>query len=79
MQATERLWRTGEGKLVRDGDEGATELAYTPGDEIASKDESLVPGTDEGDEKADRKAAEEPTNKQAPTEANKAAQKPADK
>lgn len=53
--ATERLWRTADGGLVRDGDEAATLLAYTVGDEIRPADEHLVP--------AERKAAEKPADK----------------
>lgn len=75
--ATERLWRTDDGKLVRDGDELAASLAYAPGDEIAARDESLVPGDEDvkapevpGDE--DVKAAETPANKMAAKPANKA-------
>lgn len=53
--ATERLWRTADGRLVRDGDEAATVLAYTAGDEIRPADEHLV--------LADRKATEKPADK----------------
>jgi hypothetical protein len=73
--ATERLWRTADGQLVRDGDEAGQSLAYTPGDQIAPKDESLVPG----DDQADAKAADKPENKMAAPPANKAAAKPGNK
>ena len=69
MKVTERLWRTADNRLVRDGDEAAQRLAYTPGDEVAPRDESLVPG-DEPEQ------AEEPAE---PKLRAKAAVKPADK
>lgn len=66
MKAEERLWRTGDGRLVADGDLDAAFLAYTAGDEIAPADQDRVPGV----------AAED---KQRATPANKARQKAADK
>lgn len=75
MQATERLWRTADGKLVRDGDEAGTSLAYTPGDEVAPKDEALMPG----DGKASDQAEDKGTAKAAPKPADKAAARPDNK
>lgn len=67
MRAEQRLWRTGDGRLVADGDPAGAVLAYTPGDDIAPRDESLVPDASEPeperDEGADSKAAEPPANK----------------
>jgi len=42
--AGERLWRTADGGLVRDGDPDAATLAYAAGDEITAADEGRVPG-----------------------------------
>lgn len=67
--ASERLWRTADGRLVPDGDEAAERLAYAPGDEITARDEHLLSNTDKP--KTAAKAAAKP--------ADKAAAKPADK
>lgn len=75
MEATERLWRTADGKLVRDGDEAGTQLAYTPGDQIEPRDESLVPD----EKKPAERPADKPDAKAAATPANKAAAKPDNK
>lgn len=53
--ASERLWRTKDGGLVRDGDPDAATLAYAAGDEIAKADADKVP--------AERKAKPAPANK----------------
>lgn len=66
--ASERLWRTADGRLVPDGDEAAERLAYAPGDEITARDEHLLSSADK---KSASKAAVKP--------ADKAAAKPADK
>jgi hypothetical protein len=34
MQAQEKLYRTTDGRLVKEGDPAAAELAYNPGDEV---------------------------------------------
>lgn len=38
MNATQRLWRTTDGRLVPDGHLDARQLAYAPGDEIPAAD-----------------------------------------
>lgn len=38
MNATQRLWRTTDGRLVTDGHLDARQLAYAPGDEIPAAD-----------------------------------------
>lgn len=48
--ASERLWRTKDGGLVRDGDPDAAVLAYAAGDEIAKADADKLPA--EGKAKA---------------------------
>lgn len=67
MRAEQRLWRTGDGRLVVDGDPDGAVLAYTPGDDIKPRDEALVPGDVEGDEPetgdAESKQARQPVNK----------------
>lgn len=65
MQAKERLYRAADGRLVREGDEDGLTLAYTPGDDVLSRDEALLPGTGE------EKAAEVPGNKMASRPADK--------
>jgi hypothetical protein len=70
--ASERLWRTKDGGLVRDGDPDAATLAYAPGDEIAKDDESNVPS-------GRAKSQDKPVDKARRPAANKAGQKPADK
>ncbi|MEU8279557.1 hypothetical protein ACFYOK_29425 [Microbispora bryophytorum] len=42
MKATERLWRTADGRLVADGDEAGKSLAYAPGDDISEADVERV-------------------------------------
>lgn len=42
MNAEQRIWRTGDGELVEDGDARAAFLAYAPGDEVAASDEAAV-------------------------------------
>jgi hypothetical protein len=69
VAARERLWRTKDGKLVRDGDEAATSLAYTPGDEVKPADEYLVP-SDES-EPAPEKSVAKPADKAATRASNK--------
>ncbi len=73
MQTDERLWRTADGGLVRDGDEAGQSLAYAPGDEVAARDEHLVLGGDTA------KSAVKPEAKMAAKPPNKQAVKPADK
>lgn len=63
--ASERLWRTGDGRLVRDGDVDAAFLAYPAGARIEAKDEHLVPGAPVA------KAARKPADKQAAKPADK--------
>lgn len=43
MRAPSRLWRTGDGRLVLDGDPAASVLAYGPGDEVTAADTQLLP------------------------------------
>ncbi len=64
--ATERLWRTGDGRLVRDGDPDGEFLAYPAGARIEPKDEHLVPGSAPA-----AKAARKPADKQAAKPADK--------
>lgn len=59
MRAKERLWRTGDGRLVRDGDPAAATLAYAVGDDVRPADEAKVPG----DEQAEAKEAAKPADK----------------
>lgn len=73
MIANERLWRTADNRLVRDGDEAGMSLAYTPGDEVKPADESLVPGAEQPEE-----AAKSEPSGQEPDEV-KSVSKPADK
>lgn len=75
MKATERLWRTADGALVRDGDPDAATLAYAAGDEVAPADEAKVPDTDQAEEKA----ADKPADKSRRPVANKARGRSADK
>lgn len=75
MQAKERLYRTGNGRLVREGDEDGLTLAYTPGDDVLPRDESLVPGDEPAEQDAGEvKAADAPGNKQAPRPGDKGQQ-----
>lgn len=63
MRAEQRLWRTADGRLVADGDPDGAVLAYAPGDDIASRDESLMPGKGDGQEQGEAKQARTPANK----------------
>lgn len=63
--ASERLWRTGDGRLVRDGDPDGQFLAYAPGGRIAARDEHLVPGAEPERKPVRGKAAAKPADKQA--------------
>jgi hypothetical protein len=65
MIANERLWRTSDNRLVRDGDVAAELLAYTPGDTVKPADESLVPGDPEAkaEAKPQDKAVDKPEDK----------------
>lgn len=54
--ATERLWATADGRVVRDGDPDATVLIAAAGDPIPK-------GYDAPDEGTDDKAVDEPPNK----------------
>lgn len=76
--ATERLWRTGDGRLVRDGDVDGEFLAYPAGSRIDAKDEQLVPGV-EPERKPRAKAAAKPADKQAAKPDDKQAPAPDDK
>lgn len=69
MQAKERLYRAADGRLVREGDEDGLTLAYTPGDDVLSRDEALLPGA--GEPAGEAKAAEAPGNKMAARPADK--------
>ncbi len=60
--ATERLWRTADGRLVPDGHPDGEHLAYTPGDEIAAADEKHV-GKARQTNPEDPKAAKVAANK----------------
>lgn len=86
--ATERLWRTSDGRLVRDGDEDGQFLAYAPGNPVADKDAHLIPGTEKEAEMVPTPDGEHPEPaqpeqpepvKQPRLSASKAAVKPADK
>ncbi|GAB1823569.1 hypothetical protein [Herbidospora sp. RD11066] len=86
MKAEQRLWRTGDGGLVLDGDPAGESLAYTPGDDIAPRDESLVPGQDPAGDPAEEKSGKTDdgqvkaaAKQQARRPANKAAQPEDDK
>jgi hypothetical protein len=63
--ASERLWRTGDGRLVRDGDPDGEFLAYPAGSRIEAKDEHLVPSVEPEPKPARAKAAAKPADKQA--------------
>ncbi len=73
--ASELLWRTADGRLVRAGDGAAETLAYAPGNVISAKDEHLVPGA----EPADPEPTEKPTGKATAKPTGRSAAKPADK
>lgn len=64
MKAGERLWRTGDGGLVRDGDPAGATLAYAAGDDIAAADQAKVPG-------AQAKASAPAANKSRRPQGNK--------
>jgi hypothetical protein len=74
--ASERLWRTGDGRLVRDGDQDGVSLAYAQGDEVTAKDAHLVPDAEPTDRVDHEPTQEQPEPKPARA---KAAAKPADK
>lgn len=63
MQADRRLWRTGDGRLVEDGDADAATLAYAAGDDIAPADEAKVPGAEDGQEETPKARSSRPSNK----------------
>ena len=67
MHAEQRIWRTLDGTLVREGDPEAAYLAYGLDDEVENRDQAHV------------KALCAPVEKQAAKPANKQAPKPADK
>jgi hypothetical protein len=70
--ASERLWRTGDGRLVRDGDPDGQYLEYPAGATIAPKDEHLVPGGQDDTKPVPAvKAAAKPADKQATKPADK--------
>lgn len=71
MNAQERLWRTADGDLVRDGDPAAGILAYAAGDEIASADQAKVPGA-ETEAGGSQKARPASANKAGKPQGNKA-------
>lgn len=78
MKAEQRLWRTGDGGLVLDGDPAGESLAYTPGDDIAPRDESLVPGQDSASDPANEKS-DETDGGQGKAAAKQQARRPANK
>lgn len=73
MHAEQRIWRTIDGALVREGDSEAAFLAYGLGDEVENRDQARVRDL------IAPKAAPAPETKQAPRPRNKQAAKPADK
>jgi hypothetical protein len=74
MRAEQRLWRTGDGRLVVDGDPNAATLAYTPGDDIAPRDEDLATEAVAAASDDDAEGTAEPKSKAAKAPANKSRQ-----
>lgn len=73
MKATERIYRTRDGRLVKEGHLDAAFLAYPPGSQIPD-DEARANGLLEDEKPALRRPAKNRTRHQ-----DKAAAKPADK
>lgn len=70
MLADRRLWRTGDGRLVQDGDPDAATLAYKAGDRIEAADEAKVPRAQDDTAAAEEQAG--PAAKARARPANKA-------
>lgn len=61
MRAEQRLYRTADGQLVREGHVDAAFLAYLPGDEVGAKDEAQLKPR-----QPVKKAAAKPADKSMP-------------
>jgi len=64
--ATERIYSTEDGRLVREGHPDSARLAYAPGDPVSKADQGKLNGEDEeskSDEKPEDKAADKPADK----------------
>lgn len=57
MKATQRLWRTPDGRLVSDGHADAASLAYAAGDDVTAADEAKLPDEPAAEQKATPPAA----------------------
>lgn len=73
MKATERIYRTRDGRLVKEGHLDAAFLAYPPGSQIPA-DEARANGLLDDEQAAPRRPAKNRTRHQ-----DKSAAKPADK